>query len=209
MGNYGEFARIVGVRVGVSGYKSRLLGRQLAQLFQQRHEFFRLVHAKNPLDYYHHAHSKSKPPDEHINDNGGGLLRVGKHFTNLGFIDTLSLSVDGLASYNRIRNVSSWHTPIGAEASIRMILWKFGSAVNYYRGLYKDESDWHRIKWGNSFYSAKKFAQFDVYFFPLQSKYVTSEFILSFYIVERELDTRQKFLLTMSFERFSKCKRKR
>ena len=159
--------------------------------------------------YYHHAHSKSKLPDEHINDNGGALLRVGKHFTGIGPIDTLSLSLDGLASYNRIRKVTSWHTPIGAEASIRVIIRKFGGSAKYYGGVYKDGSDWHRIKWGNIFYSAKEFAQFDLYFFPLQSKYVTSEFILSFYIVEHELDTRQKFLLTMSFDRFLKGKRKR
>ena len=159
--------------------------------------------------YHHRAHSKSKPADEHINDNGGGLLRLGKHFTQIGFIDTLSFSVDGMASFNRIRHVSSWHTPVGAEASIRMLIRKFGGDAKYYKGIYKDESDWHNIRWGNVFYRAKEFAQFNLYFFPIQSKYVTSEFILSFYIVEHKLDTRQKFLLTMSFDRFLKGGRKR
>lgn len=163
------------------------------------------------LVYYHVAHSKEHPKNEHVEDYGGLTVSIGKKIADFGFIDSLDLSLNGLLSYDRERFVDySWHTPFGISLNAYLLLSpKWAINGEYYRGLWKDSEGWHGIPMGDQVYQASDFGLLEFIFLPFNNKNISSEFKFSFYFLDGTMDSRQMFRVNINLDNLKKLKNHR
>lgn len=145
--------------------------------------------------YYHLAHSTTHPKGESVEHYGGLTVDLGKSFTDLGFIDSLDLKIDGKLSYSQKRFAgNSWHTPFGISLSTYALLSpKWAVRGEYYRGFWSDEKGWHKIPVGDQIYNAKDYGLLGIVFMPFNGKHVSSELRVDLYFVDGLMDSRQVF----------------
>lgn len=102
----------------------------------------------------HLAHSKAQA-DEHIRDNAGIVLQPGLNLSGKTILDSLSLYAGVLASYDRIRNVYDFRTPVGFLAELNAGYKNIG----LHGVLYSGESQ--EITSGDGFYSSDFYCRVD------------------------------------------------
>lgn len=152
--------------------------------------------------YYHLAHSANHPKNEHVEDYGGLTVTAGKSFKNIGFIDSLNMSLVGFLSYDRERFVDqSWHTPFGISLKTYFLLnSKFALNGEYYRGLWQDSDGWHNVLMGDQVYKAEDFGLVEIMFLPFNNEYISSEFKVGLYFLDGTIDSRQVFRVNVNFD---------
>lgn len=135
-------------------------------------------------------------PNDHINDNGGGQIRVGLDFSHKTILDSLSIAAGGMISLERTRGVDGFQIPKGFVSEIFLSYKHFAFRDNFYAG------EGHHITYGDSFYSKKLYNRVDLIYTPFIYKRITGSFILSLHQSPGYLgDSQQAFKLRYDISR--------
>lgn len=149
-----------------------------------RHKMF---FAENHLYMYHYAHTAISHEDEHIRDNGVVVVTLGLNAADHTFLDSLKLSLSGIKSFERERNVTDWRTPNGLILDFTIEYKGFGVSNTYYYG------QGHWLDWGDPFYRLNRYNRTDIYYRLLRFKKVTGSFTYSLHYAEGGISHQQQF----------------
>lgn len=135
----------------------------------------------------HNAGPAVDLPGDHVEDNGALTVKSGVDLSGKTFLDSLTLSVGGLMSFERVRSIGGWKTPKGALFELQMEYKRFGITNSFYKG------EGHNIKYGDQFYTAKQYNRTDLTWRPKIYKGIEGQFTLSFHFLEGVIDSQQAF----------------
>ena len=143
---------------------------------------------------YHYATPSIPVADDHLRDNGGltavcGLNLSGKLPVDSAFI----LSGLGL-SFDRIRNVYDFRTPVGWYTEVGIEHKGFGIHGTFYLG------DSHTIIYGDKFYSSGSYQRIDLYYTKSGSKLITGKLQFSIHLVPGIIDYSQMLVIMINLE---------
>lgn len=135
----------------------------------------------------HNAGPAIPIPDDHVEDNGAANVKVGLDLSKKTFLDSLTVSAGGLVSFERVRSVGGWKTPVGMLLELNMEYHKFGIVNSFYKG------QGHHLIMGDKFYTAKTYNRTDLTWRPIVYKNLEAKLALSFHFVDGVVDSQQAF----------------
>lgn len=135
----------------------------------------------------HNAGPAIDIPGDHIQDNGALAVKAGLDLSKRTFLDSLTLNVGGLMSFERTRTIGGWQTPKGLLLEMQMEYKRFGITNSFYTG------EGHHINFGDQFYTAKQYNRTDLSWRPKIYKNIEGQFTLSFHFLEGVVDSQQAF----------------
>jgi hypothetical protein len=144
--------------------------------------------------YFHNANRGIRLPGDLVQDNVGFVLQNGVRVFSIGFIDSITAGISGVASafQNRGDN-TGYHSHIGAIAEIAMLMKWAGVQLLFYNG------EGHELTWGDAFYRARTYTRADCFLLPINSQYVKARFEIALHIIDSQLDHSEVFRLDASF----------
>src|ERR1700754_1145199 len=116
-------------------------------------------------------------PNDHIQDNGGGQIRLGLDFSHKTVLDSLSIEAGGMMSFERTRGVDGFQKPKGFTSSVYLGWHQFALYDEFYKG------QGSHIIYGDSFYQYKTYNRLDLIYTPFFYKRIKGQFILTFHQV--------------------------
>ena len=135
----------------------------------------------------HNAGPAIDIPGDHIEDNGAASIKAGLDLSGKTFLDSLTVNVGGLISFERVRTIGSWQTPTGFLFETALEYKRVGLTNSYYHG------EGHNIVLGDQFYTAKSYNRTDLSWRPKIYKGIEGQFTLSFHFLEGTVDSQQAF----------------
>jgi hypothetical protein len=114
-------------------------------------------------------------PNDNIQDNGAGQIRLGLDFGHKTFLDSLSIEAGGMMSFERTRGVDGFQKPTGFVANAYFGYHRFALFDEFYKG------DGHHIMYGDAFYEKKTYNRMDIIWTPFLYNRIKGQFILSFH----------------------------
>lgn len=135
----------------------------------------------------HNAGPAVPIPNDHVEDNGAAIVKVGVDLSHRTFLDSLTINTGGMMSFERVRSVGGWKTPKGALLELLLEYRRFGVINSFYKG------QGHRLLYGDQFYSAKTYNRTDLTWRPHIYKGIEGQFTLSFHFLEGVVDNQQAF----------------
>jgi hypothetical protein len=124
---------------------------------------------------------------DHIEDNGALAVKVGLDLSKKTFLDSLTINVGGLMSFERVRTIGGWQTPKGLLLEFHAEYKGFGIVNSYYNG------EGHNIRFGDRFYTSKVYNRTDLTWRPILFKNIEGILDLSFHFVDGVVDSQQAF----------------
>ncbi|MDR3693298.1 hypothetical protein [Mucilaginibacter sp.] len=122
----------------------------------------------------HNAGAAILRPDDHIQDNGGGQIKLGLDFSHKQkLFDSLSFEAGFMFSMERTRGVDGLQTPKGFVASAYGSFSRFAIFDEFYAG------QGSHINFGDSFYEKKFYNRLDLIFNTFVYKGLRGKFVLS------------------------------
>ncbi|MDB5148128.1 MAG: hypothetical protein JWQ57_2148 [Mucilaginibacter sp.] len=143
----------------------------------------------------HDAGAEVLLPDDHIQDNGGGQVRLGLDFSHKTFLDSLSIEGGGMMSFERVRGVDGFHKPTGFVANAYLSWKRFALFDEFYKG------QGSHIIYGDSFYEKKTYNRLDIIYTPFLYKRVKGQFILSLHQTPGYSSNQEAFRVTVDLGR--------
>jgi hypothetical protein len=150
------------------------------------------IFIKNHIYMYHFAGPAIKIPGDHLRDNGVAYLSTGLNLGNTLGLDSISISVGGIMSFERTRNAGGWQTPAGLLIESTIEHKGFGISNTTYFG------EGHNLDWGDPFYRLKKYSRLNIYFMPLLFENTRAKFGISLHFAEGKVNHQQQFFLKVS-----------
>lgn len=149
------------------------------------------LYIKNHIYMYHYAGANNPIPNDivGVRDNGVAYVGVGFKLNHWIPLDQFSFSVGGIQSYERIRNIEDWNTPIGMLSMVKLEHKGFGACNTLYIG------EGHNLDWGDPFYQLNRYNRIDIYYSPLRFEKVKATFGISFHIAEKRIQHQQQFYI--------------
>ncbi len=138
---------------------------------------------------FHNAGAAIAIPGEHLQDNGGIILKLGIDLSHKTFLDSLDISAGSFTSLERTRDITDLNTPTGLLVDIVASYKKFSLQNSFYSG------EKHQLIYGDQFYTAKQYNRLDLGWTPLNNKNLEGKFVLSLHFVEGVIDNQQAFTL--------------
>lgn len=138
---------------------------------------------------FHNAGPGINIPGDHIQDNGAAALKLGLDLSDRTFLDTLTLKLGGVMSFERTRSVTGWQTPRGYLLELHAGYKRFAITNSFYHG------EGHRLIYGDQFYTAKTYNRADLIYTPIKFKNIEGQFVFSFHFLEGVMDNQQAFSL--------------
>lgn len=135
----------------------------------------------------HNAGPAIPIPGDHLEDNGALAVKAGLDLSGRTFLDSLTVNVGGLMSFERVRTIGGWNTPKGLLLELQMEYRRFGVTNSFYNG------ERHSIKYGDQFYTAKTYNRTDLSWRPKLYRGLEGQFTLSFHFLEGVIDSQQAF----------------
>ena len=143
--------------------------------------FFYMLHNSTP---------KIPNPNEHLEDNGAAVVKIGVDLSHKTILDSLTINVGGITSFERVRDFESkFRTPKGLLVEFHTQYKQFGITNSYYHG------DGHKLIYGDQFYKHKNYNRTDFSWEPKIAKYVTCKLVFSLHFTETSVDNQQAFNL--------------
>ena len=160
---------------------------------------------ENHAYMYHYASANVPDPTSPLRDNGVAYLSIGADLSSVLPIDSLSISVAGMQSYQRTRGVTNWQTPLGLLFEAKIQHRAFGVTNTLYIG------EGHNLDWGDPFYQLNRYNRLDIYINPLLFDSVKAIFGISLHFAEQKVQHQQQFFLKVLFnsENFNKPETKK
>jgi hypothetical protein len=124
---------------------------------------------------------------DHIEDNGALAVKVGLDLSKKTFMDSLTINVGGLMSFERVRTIGGWQTPKGLLLEFHAEYKGFGIINSYYNG------EGHNIRFGDRFYTSKVYNRTDLTWRPILFRNIEGILDLSFHFVDGVVDSQQSF----------------
>lgn len=124
---------------------------------------------------------------DHIEDNGALAIKAGLDLSKKTFLDSLTVNVGGLMSFERVRTIGGWNTPKGLLLEFHAEYKRFGVINSYYNG------EGHNIRFGDRFYTSKVYNRTDLTWRPILFKNIEGILDLSFHFVDGVVDSQQAF----------------
>ena len=143
---------------------------------------------------FHYAGPAVRIPDDHIRDNGGGLLGLGVDLSKDYIFDSLSIYSAYAISYDQHRDVYETRFYHGLFIELN-ILYKFIGIKNTF---YKGDGQVQLL--GDKFYTAKTYNRTDVYWKLFKQDWVKGYVEFGFHIVPGILDMHQKFTIQVDLD---------
>lgn len=148
---------------------------------------------RNHIYMYHFAGMGTPIPGDHVRDNGVAYLSFGVNAAHWVHIDSLSISIGGMQSYERTRHVEELHTPKGLLLEATIEHKGFGLSNTLYIG------EGHNLDWGDPFYRLKQYDRLDLYYCMMRYKQVRSTFGISLHFAESTIHNQQQFFIRVNF----------
>lgn len=142
----------------------------------------------------HNAGAAIAVPDDYVEDNGAAAVKVGVDLSKKTFLDSLTINTGGLMSFERIRRLGGWKTPKGLLLEMQMEYHRIGVTNSFYAG------EGHNIRYGDQFYTAKRYNRTDLSWRPRIYKGIEGKFTLSFHFLEGVIDSQQSLAIRYNFQ---------
>ncbi len=113
--------------------------------------------------------------NDHINDNGGGEIKLGLDFSHKTILDSLSFEAGTLFSLERERGVDGFKTPAGVVFDAYAGYRRFAIFEEFYHG------QGSQINYGDSYYTKPTYNRIDLIYTPFLFKHLKGQFIASFH----------------------------
>lgn len=123
----------------------------------------------------HDAGAEVLLPNDHINDNGGGEVKLGLDLTKQTGLDSLSIEAGGLFSLERERGVDGFKTPVGFVFNVYLSYKRIALFDEFYKGQGSN------ITYGDSYYSKSTYNRLDIIYTPFLYNRIKGQFIASFH----------------------------
>lgn len=146
----------------------------------------------------HNAFAKIKVENDHVQDNGGVLIRLGLNLKQWVHIDSLSVSGGCLQFIERRRSVTDFILNRGAVLEMSAQYKKFGMNALHFQG--KGEL----LIFGDRFYQADKYTRLAIYWLPFKCKGISSRLELNFHYTKGHNDSSQKFFIYADIDKLFK-----
>ena len=144
----------------------------------------------------HDAGAEILLPGDHINDNGGGEVRLGLDFSHRQHtLDSLSFEAGTLVSFQRARGIDGFKTPKGFVASAYASYGKFAAFDEFYAG------QGSAIEYGDAFYEKKFYDRLDLIFTPFAAAGLKGQFVLSIHRTPGYTSNQEAFRLSYDLGR--------
>ena len=138
---------------------------------------------------WHNAPSMTKVPNDHVQDNGAGMGRIGVDLSGLTFLDSLDVNAGGLFGYDRQRGIEE------GRASAGFVTGLYAGYRNFFiENLFYTGQPMNTV-YGDRFYAADRYNRLDLGWTPLRYKGLEGRFIASFHFTPGIVDNQQQFQL--------------
>ncbi|HYK77768.1 MAG TPA: hypothetical protein VEV16_12395 [Daejeonella sp.] len=138
---------------------------------------------------FHNAGPGIPIPNDHIQDSGAAVVKLGVDLSGRTALDSLTINTGGVMSFERVRNVTDWHTPKGLLLELYAGYKYFYVINSFYHG------QGHHLTYGDTFYTAKTYNRLDLGLAPLRFKNIEGRFAFTLHFVEGVVDNQQSFNL--------------
>ena len=154
---------------------------------------------QNYAAMYHFAATTNGFPNGEFRDNGAITLRMGLDLSKkINHIDSLSINIGYLQSYERNRNTADFRTPKGYLAEAYAQYKRLAIKNTYYNG------EGSNLDFGDHFYRETHYNRTDFILIPLKHKAILGKFIYSIHRTKNGFDNQQAFVLRYIFNHESK-----
>jgi hypothetical protein len=144
----------------------------------------------------HNAGAAILKPDDHIQDNGGGQVKLGLDFSHKQkAFDSLAFEAGFMFSMERTRGVDGLQTPKGFVASAYGSFSRFAVFDEFYAG------QGSHINYGDSFYEKKFYDRLDLIFNTFVYKNLRGKFVLSVHRTPGYTSNQEAFKVTYDLGR--------
>ena len=142
---------------------------------------------------YHNALSSNDTIDQHIQDNGMAMLRLGVDLSHQTFLDSLSIEAGGVIGFDRVRTEYDLRVARGFISSIFLGYRKFFIENTLYLG------DPQNLPNGDSFYHRDSYNRLDLGWVPFRKGNLEGKFTASFHFAPDQTSNQQAFTLRYRF----------
>ena len=157
--------------------------------------FFRDFYLSNYFLMGHFAGPGIHDPDHSVRDNIGYNIDAGMDLSGKTILDSLSISVGILGSFDRIRaEGDAWQTPVGflGQASL---MYKFAGIVAlYYAG------EGQTFLYGDPFYRFSNYGRLDLFILPFHTGPLHLKLDFGMHFANGQVDYSQQLWLTFDLE---------
>lgn len=144
---------------------------------------------------YHNALTSTINEDEHVQDNGIVLLRLGADLSKHTLLDSLTIDAGFALGFDRIRSKYEMRKTKGFLAQLYLAYKSFSLANSFYQG------DPQNLPLGDSFYQRKQYDRLDLGWTPFRRKNLEAKFIASFHFAPDATSNQQSFSLRYTFNK--------
>lgn len=172
------------------------------QSFSQRERFlvgltgkyhFGDFYIKDDALLYHNALTSNDSIDEHIQDNGMAMLRLGVDLSKKTFLDSLTIEAGAVIGFDRVRTEYELRTARGFISTLFVGYKRFFLENTFYRG------DPQNLPNGDSFYHRDQYNRLDVGWVPFRKGNLEGKFTASFHFAPDQSSNQQAFTLRYRF----------
>lgn len=135
----------------------------------------------------HNANNANPGPNDHIQDNGAAMVKIGLDLSKKTVLDSLTMNVGGMMSFERTRTIGSWRMPKGLLLEMHAEYRRFGITNSYYKG------QGHELIQGDRFYQFKHYNRTDLSWRPIVYKNLEAKLMLSLHFVDGTVDNQESF----------------
>jgi hypothetical protein len=169
-----------------------------------REQFFVGMNGKIKLgDFYfsddivmwHNALSSNDSIEQHIQDNGTAMFKLGADLSHKTIMDSLTVDAGVLIGMDRIRSEYDFRFPKGLIASIYMAYRKFSLENTFYSGQSQN------TPYADSYYRSKTYNRLDLGWSPFKSPHIEGIFKIALHFTPGEIANQQTFTLRYLFSR--------
>ncbi|SFS82546.1 hypothetical protein [Sphingobacterium wenxiniae] len=142
---------------------------------------------------YHNALTSNDEIDDHIQDNGIVLLRLGADFSKKTFLDSLTIDAGIAIGFDRVRTEYELRTAKGFISQIHLGYKQFFLDNTLYLG------EAQNLPNGDSFYHRDRYNRLDLGWSPFKKGNIEGRFTASFHIAPDKTSNQQAFTIRYRF----------
>ncbi len=146
-------------------------------------------YSSHDIILWHNSLPKNAASDVHIRDNLAAILRLGMDISSPPLVDSLTFSVGGMISFDRMRGVYDWRSPKGTLLEAYAGYKSFFVQDVFYMG----EAQYIGI--GDSFYASERYNRLDLGWTPFRYKRIEGKLVVSLHFTPGAFDNQQAFKL--------------
>ncbi|SMG07595.1 hypothetical protein [Sphingobacterium psychroaquaticum] len=147
----------------------------------------------NDVLLYHNALTSNDTVDQHIQDNGLVLLRLGADWSGKTFLDSLTVDAGFAFGFDRVRATYGMQYATGFLSNIYLGYKRFSLANTLYLG------EAQNLPLGDSFYHRKRYDRIDLAWTPFRKGNLEAKLVLSAHLTPDGTSNQQAFTLRYRF----------